>query len=187
MSDSTLKPEILRKYKGDCRVFIETGTSKGEGVQVALDGGFQRIITIEANPNMFMAACERFSNEDKVLCAMGDGGQLLGQLLRDVHEPALFWLDSHWSTGEDPLAPGISSCPLVAELRHIAEHGIKEHVILIDDMRYFRGPGIAQWGNVTLSDIIDGIGTINRDYWITFDDGFCAQDVLVAKVNRGCQ
>lgn len=187
MPESTLKSEVLRKYAGHCQVFIETGTASGEGVQVAIDVGFARIVTIEANPDMFFRACERFAEFDHVICAMGDGGQVLGQILRDVHEPAVFWLDSHWSTGEDPLAPGISPCPVISEIRHIAEHPIKEHVILIDDMRYFRGKGIGQWGNVTLSEIIEGIFAINRDYWITFDDGFCPQDILVAKVNGGCE
>ena len=76
---------------------------------------------------------------------------------------------------------GVSPCPVLGELRAIAKHAVKDHVILIDDIRYFKH-GIAQWCNITLGDIIDGIMAINPDYWITFEPGVTENDILIAVV-----
>jgi len=185
MSESTLKPEILKKYKGRRKVFVETGTSRGEGVAVALECGFEIVYSIEANEDVFAKACERFAMMDNVVLLHGDSGEIMASLLRGLKERAVFWLDSHWSTGEPELAPGMSKCPVLLDLQAIREHPVKDHVILIDDIRYFRGPGIAQWGNVTLSDILEMIMDVNPNYWTTFEAGFCPNDILVARVNGG--
>jgi hypothetical protein len=179
MSESTLTRELLSKYVDDMPTFIETGTAAGNGTQTALDYGFQRIMTIEANVDTYVAACQRFSADDRVILAQGDGQLVLPGLLRGVHEPAVFWLDSHWSTGEAPLPEGTSPCPVLGELRAIADHSIKDHIIMIDDIRYFKH-GIEQWLNITLGDIVDGIMAINPDYWITFEKGITDNDILIA-------
>lgn len=179
MNDSTLKPELLTRYAGNRRVFIETGTSKGEGLMNALEYGFDKLYSIEANADTYTKACARFAGNPKVELLLGDGGQVLKGLLRYITEPAVFWLDSHWSTGEAPLAPGTSPCPLLGELRAIAEHPIKDHVILIDDIRYM-WRGIAQWGNVNVAQIVQMVVEINPLYWIRFEEGVTPADILVA-------
>jgi len=127
----------------------------------------------------YVAACQRFAKEDRALLAQGDGQLVLPQLLRDVDGPAVFWLDSHWSTGEAQLPPGTSPCPVLGELRAIAAHACKQHLVLIDDIRYFKR-GMPQWLNITLGDIVDGIMAINPNYWITFEKGVTDNDVLIA-------
>ena len=182
MSDSTLKPEVLRQFMTD--TFIETGTARGEGVQVALDVGFKNIISIEANPDVYVKACSRFQDAPNVTLIMGDSGSVLPDLLRGIKTPATFWIDAHWSTGECDLGPSINKCPILHDLRAIAGHEIKGHIILIDDIRYFRAGGIPQWGMVKLGDIMEVILDMNPDYRITFADGFIENDVLVAKVKE---
>ena len=59
------------------------------------------------------------------------------ELLHDIHEPALFWLDGHYSGGFT--ARGDKETPVEAELRAILAHPVKGHVILIDDARCFTG------------------------------------------------
>lgn len=180
MNNSTLKPELLKRYAGNRRIFIETGTAKGEGLQNAIEHGFEKLYSIEANPDVYQRAFERFAGNSSVEILLGDGGQVLKGLLRYVEEPAVFWLDSHWSTGEAPLEQGVSPCPLLNELRAIADHPVKDHVILIDDIRYF-WLGIPQWQKVTVTQIVQMIVTqINPDYWIRFEEGVTPADILVA-------
>jgi hypothetical protein len=56
-----------------------------------------------------------------------------------LQQPALFWLDAHYS---GPLtARGPLDSPIAQELAAIAAHPVRGHVILIDDMRDFNGTG----------------------------------------------
>lgn len=114
----------------------------------------------------------------------GDAGQVLRPLLHQIREPAVFWLDSHWSTGETPLAEGFSPCPLLAELRAIAEHPIADHVILIDDIRYF-WEGIPQWNGITVTDIVRMVLEVNPAYWLHFHEGVTPLDILAATADPG--
>ena len=42
---------IMRK--GNRKIFIETGTAEGDGIECALKAGFEEIYSIELNPNLF--------------------------------------------------------------------------------------------------------------------------------------
>jgi hypothetical protein len=182
VNESTLKPDLLRKYAGGRKIFIETGTAKGDGLQNAIDYGFQKFYSIEANMDVYLKAMERFCAFTNVELLTGDGGQVLKGLLRYIQEPAVFWLDSHWSIGEPSLPEGISLCPLLNELRAIADHPIKEHLILVDDIRYF-WKGLPQWGGVSIGQIVQLIVEANPNYWIRFEEGVTKADILVAVPN----
>jgi hypothetical protein len=185
MSDSTLKPELLQRYAGNRRIFCETGTARGEGLQAALDWGrFEELYSIEANVDAFTQASSRFAACRQVELLLGDAGKVLPQLLRTIREPCVFWLDSHWSTGEAPLPPGYSPCPLLAELRALAEHPVKDHVILIDDIRYF-WQGIPQWGNIHVGQIVQMLLEVNPLGWLRFEHGVTPGDILVLTPTPG--
>lgn len=179
MGESTLPARVLSKYMN--RYFIETGTADGEGVQVALECGFAEIITIEANPDVFAAACRRFAPVNNVVLVMGDSGSVLPTVLNGIHERATFWLDAHISEGEPDLGERVNPCPILFDLRAIGQHSVKGHTILIDDMRYFRAGGIPKWGNISMGDIMGAIMDISGDYRISFEEGFAPDDILVAK------
>lgn len=183
MSESTLKLDTLKKFAGN-KIYIESGTGDGESAVLALSAGFERVITIEAAPRMFERACKRFANDEKVLCVLGDSGVVLPDILRPIDEPITFFLDAHWSTGEPDLPEGVKKCPLLDDLIAIRNHAIKTHTILIDDIRYFRGQGIKQWGNITIGDILEVVMQINPEYQISFEPGFDANDILVATMTR---
>ncbi|KKK92981.1 hypothetical protein LCGC14_2697460, partial [marine sediment metagenome] len=53
------------------------------------------------------------------------------------NQPCLFWLDAHYSGGND--AEGELWCPILLELKHILNNSKFDHVILIDDARGFKG------------------------------------------------
>lgn len=109
------------------KVFVETGTFRGDGVVNALDDGFEFVYSIELDPELFKHAHERFSGEHRVLIIHGDSSSVLKRLY--VPEPAVFYLDAHWS-GFGPETP----LPLLGELETISKRPPGD-VVVIDDMR----------------------------------------------------
>lgn len=122
------------------RVFIETGTYLGDMVQ-AVCGIFDQIYSIELSEELYSYAKRKFARTDNVAILHGDSGEILGQLLKTIDQPCLFWLDGHYSSGL-PSAKGSTETPISAELTHISQHVlVQQHVILIDDARLFTGAG----------------------------------------------
>lgn len=109
------------------KVFVETGTFRGDGIQKALDDGFEFVYSIELDPLLFRQAQERFKGNHKVCVIRGDSAKVLPQIIAE--EPAVFYLDAHWSGfgTETPL-------PLLEELKAISKRPYKD-VVVIDDMR----------------------------------------------------
>lgn len=158
-------------------IFIETGSLWGHGIQKALDVGFQKIYSIELAPKYFEHCCNRFANYPNVQVLFGDSSIVLSQLLKSIHAPVTFWLDGHFSN--DDTAKGKTNTPLMMELEQIRKHPIKTHTILIDDIRYF---GTSTLDFITLEEVVMKLKEINPNYRITFEDGYCSNDVLVAYI-----
>ena len=66
------------------------------------------------------------------------------------------------------------------ELEAIANHHIKTHTILIDDMRCWEEPNPVH--GFYKQDIRDFIPNINPEYTISYIDGIQPEDVMVLKV-----
>lgn len=118
------------------RIMVETGTFHGDMCR-AMQDHFDRIHTIELSEPLFAAACKRFKNNTTVNCLQGDSGVKIKDVLDKLDEPALFWLDGHYSAG--PTARADLDTPISQELEHVLAHHIQDHVILIDDARCFTG------------------------------------------------
>jgi hypothetical protein len=116
--------------------FIETGTYQGETLGYVARSGV-RCTSIELSPELHEAARERFRGAENVNLFQGDSGRVLPKVLEGLTEPALFWLDGHYSAGNT--AKGEAHTPISAELQAILSHPVKQHVILIDDARLFSG------------------------------------------------
>jgi hypothetical protein len=115
------------------RVLVETGTFEGEMVRKCLRV-FREIHSIELSPDYAREARRRFAAHPHVHIVEGDSATKLAEVLDRVHEPAVFWLDGHFSGGAT--ARGRHDTPLAAELVAIARHGRHDHVILVDDARH---------------------------------------------------
>jgi hypothetical protein len=131
-----LKRRIVREYgkRHNVRVLIETGTWCGDMVAYCRDS-FRAIYSIELDPELAAHAQRRFRDDRHIRVLHGDSGKLLPGILSEINEPAVFWLDGHFSgpgTGR-----GEKDTPLEEELDAIALHHIKNHVILVDDVRMF--------------------------------------------------
>lgn len=135
---SLVKQAIVRQYaRGHrLRVLIETGTYMGDMVH-ALRGDFDVLFSIELSEPLHAYARQRLARCPNIHLLLGDSAVVLGEVLKRLTSPCLFWLDSHYSGGGTARA-GVQT-PIFAELEAIAGHGVKSHVILIDDARRFDG------------------------------------------------
>jgi hypothetical protein len=129
--------ELAKRYKA--RVFVESGTYFGDMVY-AVREVFDEIYSIELDEVLCRNAQIRFAGLRNVRIVRGDSGDVLGEILSNVRQPCLFWLDGHYSGGIT--AVGARHTPIEKELMHISRHSFKRnHVILIDDARCFTGEG----------------------------------------------
>ncbi len=117
------------------RVFIETGTYRGDTLD-AVKHHVAKAWSIELAPELASLARVRFAVDANVEILCGDSALLLPRVLDDLYEPALFWLDGHWSMGETAKADD-SETPILAELDAVLGHRSRDHVVLIDDARLF--------------------------------------------------
>jgi len=126
--------ELQKLY--NYKYFIETGTFLGEMVD-AQKNSFDKIISIELGKDLFEKAKQKFCNDKNVVIYQGDSGKVLVDIMKDVKEPAIFWLDGHYSAGIT--AKGEKDCPIFEELDAIFQNSQLNHILLIDDARCFIG------------------------------------------------
>jgi FkbM family methyltransferase len=141
------------------KVFIETGTFKGETVSVIADM-FSEIHTFELNERWYKEAVSKFKEQKHINCHYGDSAEGLKKVLSEINEPVVFWLDAHYCGPEASF--GIEEVPLLRELAVIAPRKQKD-IIIIDDA-FLLGtskrfefenvpPFECNWGNITVESI----------------------------------
>ena len=153
---------------------VETGTYEGESA-VALRGLFKHVWTIEVDQARYDAARARHAGAD-VDFLLGSSDVVLPRLLRDLEEPALFWLDGHWM--EDQPVQSAPACPVLPEIAAIDAwaHGSRS-AVLVDDVRLFAaslGPPRFPFAWPTLMEVLDRLRA-NGDRYVTIID-----DVIIA-------
>lgn len=126
--------EYARRFSTD--ILIETGTYRGNMVSL-MNNIFSQIYSIELNHDFYQKAKQRFAKYSHICIMHGNSSEVLPRILSPINKPCLFWLDAHYSGGNT--AKGELDTPIIAELKHIFSHQIKDHVILIDDAREFVG------------------------------------------------
>lgn len=133
-----VKHRLLKQYlrSHGLRTFIETGTFAGETV-AALAALVDRVVSIELDPALAASARARFAAARHVTILQGNSGELLARVVEPLTEPALFWLDGHYSGSIT--ARGDLDSPIASEIDAILRHPVAGHVVLIDDARYFTG------------------------------------------------
>ena len=169
-----IKENIFQKFPNN--YFFESGSHVGEGIQKALDAGFEKIISVELSPYYYNVCTTKFRNNPKVDLYLGDTEDLLGKIISKINSSITFWLDGHNSGGYT--AWGKHESPLMQELEIIKTHSIKTHTLIIDDLRCWEKPHY----EFDKQDIIDLIKSINPDYIIEYADGHIENDILVAYI-----
>jgi hypothetical protein len=177
----------LSKYLNP--VFVETGIGRaGDGIQKALDAGFQRIISMDICEDIYNKACKLFKQEIKdgrVELYHGDSSLLLRSILPEINERCTMRLDAHLDGAEQGLSH--QKCPLYDELKAISHHHIKNHTIIIDDRRLFSDNEVREdvegWGQeVSEREIRNRLQEVNQYYHVKYEDGFQENDAIVAGV-----
>jgi hypothetical protein len=158
---------VFSKYLSNA--FVETGSLVGGGIDAALEAGFKSVYSIELSDKYYNICLDKYRGKDNVHIIKGDSGLLLYGVIKDIDSKITFWLDGHHSGGDT--AWGIANSPIMYELDLIKKHHIKDHIILVDDMRGFND-----------ADIRAKILEINKNYRFYYENGYCPNDVLVAKV-----
>lgn len=147
---------------------IETGTCRGNGARL-LAKNFSRVITIELSEGLSRAAEERIQAEghQNVQFLRGSSPVRLREIFSSSSpaEPVFIFLDAHWSgdasvdwqksswkgygldtahLGAGPRPKPEEQCPLLEELRAIAERCRGPAYVLVDDMHNLPilGPGL---------------------------------------------
>lgn len=152
------------------RVFIETGTYYGDTVE-AVKRLYGSVISIEVDGELYRKACERFLADTHVSIVHGDCARKMPEVLAGLHEPAVFWLDGHYSGGIT--GKGEVEDPILISLNQIAAHPVRGHVIFVDDARTFDG----REGRPDISDVFNCIKKIDGRYIIRVQN-----DIIVATV-----
>jgi hypothetical protein len=131
-----VKQKVLRRYADQygLRVLVETGTYLGDMVE-AQKRYFDRVYSIELSEELFRKTKQRFASERHITLIHGDSGKALEGVMKELTQPALFWLDGHYSAGIT--AKGETDTPVCEELKHILNARPLDHVIIIDDARLF--------------------------------------------------
>lgn len=132
MKKRMMTSDLIRK--NFIQWFVETGTFLGDTTYVA-SKICKRVDTIEVSERLHTLAEKRFSSMPHVHCHLGDSGDVLGKITLVQTEPALFWLDGHFSGGFT--ARGAEDTPVFRELLHISARNQPKDIILIDDARCF--------------------------------------------------
>lgn len=137
-SISLRKQRLVRKYarRHRLRVFVETGTFQADMVY-GLRASFARLVTIELDKGLHAKAAERMRPWPHVEVLQGDSGEMLRQVLKSLDEPAVFFLDAHYSGGIT--ASGTRLTPILDEVAAVLGHGVQGHVILVDDAWWHDG------------------------------------------------
>ena len=131
------------KKKFGLQILVETGTFTGDTVEF-FKNSFKKVISIELANDLAKRAQKRFENDENVEIIEGDSGKVLKDIVKEINEPILFWLDGHYSSeffiGNEYFVTAKSdlNTPVEEEIRTILLSRT-DHVILIDDARLFTG------------------------------------------------
>ena len=177
----TTNANVLKKYMNP--FFVETGTSIGDGVALALHSGFNNIYSIELYEEYYKQAVERFKGDNRVRLFKGDCMDVLPTIIPLINGPATFWLDAHVNGKKSP-AWGKKGCPILEEIDIIMKNHLFNKTIMIDDMRLFRGLGRNLWGCITDKDILTAFSKYG-DFKIGYEDGYKKEDIMVVEIK--CQ
>lgn len=166
----TSSVELFKSYVNKSKVFIETGTFTGDGIQCALDSGFEKVYSCDINVEYVENARKKYSDKNVIVENL-ESHEFLQKVLPEIDERVVIFLDAHSMPydmyderrgfGEDTVKTGVGPCPLVSEIDVIKSHPIKNHIILIDDFQCF---DTWMFEGLQFDDVNDLICSINPKY-----------------------
>ena len=125
--------ELKERY--DLQIFVETGTLVGNTAKWASDN-FKTVYTVECSYKFYLIARNKVGTIPNVQLIHGFSQHALEGILPSLTEPALIWLDAHWSPDLEYRCFDQVICPVLDEIDIISDSD-QGHVILVDDFRLF--------------------------------------------------
>jgi hypothetical protein len=132
-----------KEFRKHSDTFIETGCANGDGVQRALDAGFEAIESIEAATEWFVKSSRRFTGSSKVEICFGKSTDMLHRAINNFFptEPIVFYLDAH-SSGNTSFGhkeciagePEFQQDNIIKQELNIILSNYNKHIICIDDV-----------------------------------------------------
>lgn len=174
------KKQLDKIIKLTQEVYIETGTDMGAGVKWAtgiptsnmnIPGvqNFNEVHSIEILENIYNDRKEDFKNDSRVKLHLGDSRIKFPEILNATTKQCFIFLDAHGEIKET------GPIPLYDELNTLKNHNIKNHVIVIDDLRRIGDKKDEGWKKISVNDLINSLWEINTNYII-----FKYNDSLIA-------
>lgn len=168
-------------------VFIETGTFKGVTSCWAA-GHFKKVLTIELSKELFDEAADKYRHLQNIHFIYGDSSEELVKIIKQLDEPAVFWLDAHHCSLNT--AGKGSRAPILEEINAIGVSAY-DHFILIDDARFFLAPPPDPHFLVEFPDIYTLLEEVNRHkkhYILIYDDVIiCVPESLREIISGFCK
>lgn len=129
-----------KNYRKYSDMFVETGTAAGDGIQRALDAGFDLIDSCEAANKWFQISLDRFKGSNKVELYKGKSTDFLEDVV-SYSDTQVIFLDAHSagpeSFGHQECITGIEDYQqenIIKTELNIILNKYNKHVIIIDDV-----------------------------------------------------
>ncbi len=160
-----VKQKVIAYYqqKFGYKTLIETGTYLGAMLE-AQKNNFKKIISIELGVELYEKAVKKFKNYKHITIVQGDSGKVMPSIMKNINEPAIFWLDGHYSEGVT--ARGEKDCPIYEEIDAIFANHNYNHILLIDDARHFVGVN----DYPTIEDLTNYVKSKDSEYYVEVKD-----------------
>ena len=156
----SLKQEELQDIKNrgepynNIKNFVETGTYKGDSTLIAA-AEYEHVYTIEIFEPLFLESKQRAENEgvNNITFLLGDSTDQLSNIIPNVLDGAVFFIDAHISGGDSGWN-GKIRVPLIEELDIILSYDIGPSVFIFDDLRLWKDK-VWDWSHITNEFIIE--------------------------------
>jgi hypothetical protein len=150
-SDRAKRRHLLELFRArGHEVLVESGTYLG-GTVAFMRPHARRIVSVEIEPSLHEAARGRFAGDQNVELLLGDAAILIPEVVAELREPALVWLDGHFTGGVNTV-PGEAVEPAPGILESLGKLDLpRSMTVVVDDVRLFgRGDGFPQLDELVL-------------------------------------
>jgi hypothetical protein len=154
---------VISRYpiKLNFNTFLETGTFHGLTI-FNMESFFTKLHTIELKKEFYENTRNKYKG-NKISFYHGDSSKLVAEIVKNITNPTIFWLDGHYSSGNT--AKGSKDVPLIEEIKGIYNNFKCSGILIIDDFRLFGSNQNEDWSNITLGNVLDTIGDRMINYY----------------------